>query len=173
MGRTRQKLKALDVEVVQQTLVLRQGGVIVRRGCRIDALTGEPAAFSGPGGKLMVRVYVGGSIRRMLATQIAWCLATGQWPDGPVLPRNGDPNDLRFENLIQVRHGRDPFGMLSTKHRNGGRSSSLVHRTNAATTLIRTLAEHSGVTIPQLSRLVGSPVSCTCTKLGKLADAGF
>jgi predicted transcriptional regulator len=90
-----------------------------------------------------------------------------------VRTRNGVDDDLRFENLIVTRHGRDPFGVVSSKHSKGGKASSLDHRAKTTTTLLQTLAEHPGATVPMLSRLVGSSASCTCTRLGKLSDAGL
>ena len=72
MGRSRQTLPPLDVEIVREAFALRQDGQIVRRGCRVAALDGEPATFTGPGGKLLVRVYVNGKIRRTAAGRVAW-----------------------------------------------------------------------------------------------------
>jgi Mn-dependent DtxR family transcriptional regulator len=174
MGRVREPLQPLDVEIIQQAFALRHDGQIVRCDCHISHLTGEPATFAGPGGKLLVRVYIGGKIRRVLATRIAWVLATGQWPDGPVLPRNGDDNDLRFENLLKVRHGRDPFGRISDKHSRGGRASALVHRGEADRAMIAALAEHDGsLTVPQLSVSVGQSAPCCCARLAKLERRGL
>jgi hypothetical protein len=122
---------------------------------------------------LLARVYHQGRIRRIAAGRIAWALAVGQWPKGVVRARNGDDDDLRPSNLIEVRHGRDPFGAISGKHSKGGKASSLDHRAKMTTTLINALAEHPGSTVPVLSKLIGSSASCCCTRLGKLADAGL
>jgi hypothetical protein len=121
--------------------------------------------FKGAGGS-------GGSRRSGPLFCILW-RAFGQWPKGVVRTRNGVDDDLRFENLIVTRHGRDPFGVVSSKHSKGGKASSLDHRAKTTTTLLQTLAEHPGATVPMLSRLVGSSASCTCTRLGKLSDAGL
>ena len=138
----------------------------------VAALAHEPATFA-LNGRLMVRVTVNGKIRRIAASRIAWALATGEWPKGVVRHRNGDEGDCRQENLLLTRHGRDPFGAISNKHSKGGRASSLAERRARTTTLVRTLADHPGATVPQISRLVGSSVSCTCTRLGKLSDMGL
>jgi hypothetical protein len=77
MGRTRQPLQPLDVEVVQQAFGVRQDGTLVRRECHVAALTHEAATFRGPDNRLMVRVYINGAIRRMSAGRVAWVLACG------------------------------------------------------------------------------------------------
>jgi hypothetical protein len=173
MGRPQHSQPLPPVEVIQQAFALRQDGRIVRRECHIAALAHEPATFIGPGGRLLARVYHEGRIRRIVAGRIAWCLAVGQWPKGVVRARNGVDDDLRPSNLIVVPHGRDPFGQISDKHSKGGKASSLDHRAKTTTTLINALATNPGSTVPMLSRLVGSSVSCTCTRLGKLSDAGL
>lgn len=163
----------VPVEIVKQTFATRQDGVIIRRSCHIDALAHEPATFRGPGDKLMVRVYVDGGIRRLLATRIAWVLATGSWPDGPVLPRNGVDDDLRAENLIKVRHGKDPFGAISDKHSKGGKASALHERQVRNKALLKALNDNPGATLPQISQLIGSSTSCTCVRLAKLEAQGL
>ena len=90
MGRTRQPLQPLPVEIVTEAFAIRQeDGQLVRSQCHIAALAREPATFT-LNGKLMCRVYYEGSIRRILATRIAWVLACGRWPDGPVKCRDGN-----------------------------------------------------------------------------------
>ena len=173
MGRRREPIPPLDIEHIQRAFAVRQDGTLVRRECHVAALAYEPAIFVGPNGRLMVRVYVNGAIRRMAAGRVAWVLACGEWPKGIVRARNGDDRDLRPDNLIVTRHGRDPFGAISDKHGKGGRASSLAERRARTTTLIRTLADHPGATVPQISRLVGSSAPCVCTRLSKLADMGF
>lgn len=173
MGRPQQTRPPVPVEIVTESFGLRQDGAIIRRDCHVDALTGEPATFRGPHNRLMVRIYVDGEVRRLLATRIAWALATGSWPSGVVKARNGIDDDLRPENLILTKHGRDPFGAISPKHAKGGKASALHERDKKTVTLLRTLAQHEGSTVPELSELVGSSVSCCCTRLGKLADAGL
>jgi len=172
MGRTRDPIPPLDVEIVREAFALRHDGQIVRRDCHVSHLTGEVATFALKG-KLLVRIYLNGKIRRVLATRLAWCLATGEWPDGPLLPRNGDDNDLRFDNLLKVRHGRDPFGQISDKHSNGGKASALARRSESDAALLRTMAENPDATVPQLSRLVGSSSPCTCTRLSRLEAGGL
>ena len=168
MGRRREPIPPLDIEHIQQAFAVRQDGTLVRRDHHVAALAHEPATFVGPGNRLMVRVTVNGKIRRIAATRIAWALATGQWPKGVVRARNGIDDDLRFENLILTERGPRPFTKSA-----GGKASSLERRAKTTTTLIRTLSEHPGSTVPQLSRLVGSSAPCVCTRLSKLADMGF
>ena len=172
MGRPHITQPPVPVDFIQQAFAVRQDGTLVRRECHVAALAHEPAAFA-LNGRLMVRVYVNGKIRRIAASRTAWALATGNWPKGVVRHRNGDDRDCRQENLLLTRHGRDPFGAISNKHSKGGRASSLAERWARTTTLIRTLADHPGATVPQISRLVGSSASCTCTGLGKLSDMGL
>ena len=172
MGRPHITQPPVPVDFIQQAFAVRQDGTLVRRECHVAALAHEPAAFA-LNGRLMVRVYVNGKIRRIAASRTAWALATGNWPKGVVRHRNGDDRDCRQENLLLTRHGRDPFGAISNKHSKGGRASSLAERWARTTTLIRTLADHPGATVPQISRLVGSSASCTCTRLGKLSDMGL
>ena len=172
MGRTREPIPPLDIEHIQRAFAVRQDGTLVRRDHHVAALAHEPAAFVGPGNRLMVRVYVNGKTRRVAAGRVAWVLACGEWPKGVVRGRNGDDRDLRPDNLIVTRHGRDPFGAISDKHAKGGRASSLAERRPRTTTLIRTLADHPGATVPQLSRLVGSSVSCCCTPPEQISRHG-
>ena len=173
MGRLRTTEPPVPAEIIKQTFTIRQDGAITRRDCHVDALTGEPATFRGPHNRLLVRVYHEGKVRRLLATRVAWAMATGSWPDGPVLPRNGIDDDLRAENLIKVEHGKDPFGALSDKHSKGGKGSALHERQARNLMLLRTMAENPDVTLPQLSRLTGSSESCTCVRLEKLAAQGL
>lgn len=173
MGRPHITQPPVPVALVQETFQVRQDGCLIRRECHVAALAHEPATFVGPNGRLMVRVYVNGAIRRVAASRIAWALATGNWPKGVVRHRNGDDRECRQENLLLTRHGRDPFGAISNKHSKGGRASSLAERRARTTTLVRTLADHPGATVAQISRLVGSSASCTCTRLGKLSDMGL
>jgi hypothetical protein len=127
----------LDVQTVQQAFALRQDGSLLRRRCHIEALSGEPATFIGPSGKRMARFSVNGKIRRIAASRIAWALHYREWPTGPVRPKNGDPDDLRADNLVQTRHG------AHRPNAAGGRASSLErrHATNAA--LLSALAERA------------------------------
>jgi hypothetical protein len=167
MGRRKQTQPLVDVEFVRDAFMIgSNSGQIVRRS------TGEVATFT-LNGKLLVRVYHQGQVRRVMASRVAWAIASGSWPKGVVRARNGVDDDLRFENLIVTRHGRDPFGAISSKHSKGGKASSLERRAKTTTTLINALAEHPGLTVPQISKLVGSSTSCTCVRLSKLADAGL
>lgn len=84
-----------------------------------------------------------------------------------------DEWNAAHENLIVTRHGRDPFGAIGDKHSKGGRASALAHRAETTTTLLRTMADHPGATVPQLSRLTASSAPRVCTRLGKLADMGL
>jgi hypothetical protein len=165
MGRKREPVPALDIAALRASFELRDGQII-------RSSTGEVATFA-LNGRLLVRAYSGGRIRRVVASKLAWILSCAELPIGPILPRNGNPHDFRPENLIVTRHGRDPFGAISGKHAAGGKASSLGYRAKATTTLINALADHAGATVPQLSRLIGSSTSCTCTRLGKLSDMGL
>ncbi len=78
----------------------------------------------------------------MLASRIAWALATGSWPHGPVRHRDGDETNFRFGNLVLTKRGPHPFTQS-----NGGKASSLERRTNTSTTLLKALAEHPGSTV--------------------------
>lgn len=40
-----------------------------------------------------------------VASQLAWLYVNGQWPTGSVTTKNGDPSDLREENLVLMRTG--------------------------------------------------------------------
>ena len=48
----------VPVEVVLETFRVRQDGALIRIKCRIGARVDEPATHRGPGGRLLVRVYV-------------------------------------------------------------------------------------------------------------------
>lgn len=37
------------------------------------------------------------------ATRVVWLLQTGKWPDGMVILRDGDPSNLRWNNLSEAR----------------------------------------------------------------------
>jgi DNA-binding IclR family transcriptional regulator len=163
MGRKREPLEPLDVHLIQQAFAVTEGGQIVRSS------TGEIATFIGPGKKLLVRVYIDGKIRRVLATRIAWALASGEWPDGVVRCRNGVDDDLRAENLLVTKRGPRPFTMSI-----GGRASALVHRSEADRAMLAALAEHEGsLTVPQLSESVGQSAPCCCHRLAKLEKRGL
>ena len=87
-GEKKQSIPPLDIEFIRECFAVRQDGTLVRRECHVAALAHEPATFRGPGNRLMVRVYVNGAIRRVLASRIAWCLSCGEWPKGIVRARN-------------------------------------------------------------------------------------
>jgi hypothetical protein len=114
---------------------------LVRRECHVAALAHEPATFCGPGNRLMVRVYVNGAIRRVLASRIAWCLSCGEWPKGIVRARDGDERNLRPENLILIERGPRPFTNSQVRRA----SSRHTTPTPAAISLGR-------IALPQLAR---------------------
>ena len=89
-----------------------------------------------------------GKTRRIAAGRIGWAISTGEWPRGSIKARDGNERDLRPANLIQVRHGRDPFGAISDKHAEGARASALVERQARVTALINALAANPGSTAP-------------------------
>ena len=158
MGRRRATEPLPDVAVVQASFRVRQDGRIIRSS------TGEPATFSGPGGRVMVRVYHDGKIRRLIAARAAWAIAVGEWPHGIVRHRDGDEHNFSADNLLLVRRGHNPFSTGT---------SSLKRRGEVDSTLIRTLAEHPGATLPQLSQLVGATTSCCCTRLKRMENGGL
>ena len=58
-------------------------------------MLGGPAGFKGPKGVMLVRFQHLGKTRRIAASRVAWCLASGSWPDGPVKARDVNERDLR------------------------------------------------------------------------------
>ena len=157
----------VPVEVVLETFRVRQDGALIRIKCRIGARVDEPATHRGPGGRLLVRVYVDDKVRRFAAGRIAWVVHCGEWPQGVVKCRNAD-DDFRRENLIAAKAGPRPFDQAK-----GRKAASLTERQASNARLLEALAEHPGSTVPVLSKLVGASAPCTCTRLGKLADTGF
>jgi hypothetical protein len=109
-----------------------------------------------------------GRIRRVAASRIAWALTANEWPKGAVRARNGVGDDLRESNLILTKRGPRPFDWGK-----GGEASSLERRAKTTTRVINALAANPGSTVPVLSKLIGSSISCCCARLGKLADAGL
>jgi hypothetical protein len=167
MGRGRIATEPLDIETIQQAFAVTSTGALIRLS------TNEPAVFRGPKGQPLVRVYVGGKIKRVSALRIAWAIHANEWPRGVVRLRS-DGDGYLESNLLLTPANRDPFsGAISGKHSRGGKASALHERANAATTLLQTLSAHPGSTLPQISKLVGSSKSCTCVRLSKLADAGI
>jgi DNA-binding Lrp family transcriptional regulator len=178
MGRPQLSQPPLPVEYVRDALQVRQDGQLIWRERpaghfphRVDDAArfnnqraGGPAGFAGPDGRLMVRLQYQGATRRIAATRVAWALATGEWTRGLVRARNGVDDDLRPENLIVVKRGANPFAVGK---------SSLRRRAEVDSTLLKTLAEHPGSTLPQLSHLVGATTSCCCTRLGRLEKRGL
>jgi hypothetical protein len=139
MGRRKEPVTPVDVAFVRECFSVRQDGTLCWRerpeshfGARPDDVTrfaairaGQPAGFE-VNGRHVVRFMYAGKTRRIASSRVAWAIVCNAWPSGPVLPRNGDPSDLRFENLLQVRHGRNPFGALTSKHSRGGTASALM-----------------------------------------------
>jgi DNA-binding MarR family transcriptional regulator len=167
MGRGVVTAPPIPIETIQATFALRPDGEIVRRGCHIAALSGEPATFVGPTNKLMVRLGHQGKIRRVLASKVAFALAVGQWPSGPVRQKNGDPGDLRPGNLVVTKYA------AHQPQASGGKASSLERRqaTNAA--ILNALAERAVPTLAELSRAVGLSEGRISARLGKLAEQGL
>jgi hypothetical protein len=162
MGRKRVTEPPLDVGVIQASFTLRQNGALIRSS------TLEPAAFTGPGNKLLVRVYRQGRIRRIAYLRAAWILATGEIPRGVIRPRDGDERNATATNLLLTKAGARPFDQG-----NGARASALAERTARNAALLNVLATHPEATVPQLSRLVGASVPCTCVRLAKLEAQGL
>lgn len=123
---------------------------------------GKAAGFT-LGGQTVVRLQYRGRRRRMAALRVAWAISAGSYPVGVIEPRNGDPSDLRPENLIERSRGRNKFGGVSKRR-------SL----ESDRALVAALAEApAGASIAQISRLVGSDKPCTCRRLAKLVEAGL
>ena len=177
MGRPQTSQPPLPIEFIQQCFDVRDRQLIWRERPhehfphRLDDASrfnnqraGGPAGFAGPDGKPMVRIQYGGKTRRVALLRVAWIVATGELPHGVVRPRDGDEWNASEGNLIVVKCGGNSFAIGK---------SSLKHRAEIDSALIKTLAGHLGSTLPQLSRLTGSSASCCCTRLGKLADMGL
>lgn len=47
--------------------------------------------------------YVGLDNRQYLASQLAWFYVHGEWAKGQVGVKNGDPSDLRVDNLVEMK----------------------------------------------------------------------
>jgi hypothetical protein len=119
MGRKKITAAPVPVEYIRECFACRQDGQLIWRERPRDHFphraddtarfnnqrAGSEAGFRGPNGRLMVRIQFEERTRRIAASRVAWVLATGQWPSGPVLPRNGVDDDLRFENLIGHQGG--------------------------------------------------------------------
>jgi Mn-dependent DtxR family transcriptional regulator len=163
MGRPQHSQPLPPPEAIRQHFSCRQDGRIVRRDHRLGALAHEPAGYAGADGKLMVGVAYQGRTRRISLLRVAWCLSKGEWPKGPVLPKNGDASDLRESNLIAVKHG------AHRPNAAGGRASSLERRqaTNAA--LLQALAERVSPTLAELSEAIGLSEGRVSVRLNKLA----
>ena len=128
MGRRKEPATPVDVAFVRECFSVRQDGTLCWRerpeshfGARPDDVTrfaairaGQPAGFE-INGRHVVRVMYAGKTRRIAAGRIGWAISTGEWPRGSIKARDGNERDLRPANLIQVRHGRDPFGAISDK----------------------------------------------------------
>jgi hypothetical protein len=132
------------------------------------AFAGKPAGMLGPGGKPLVRFVYEGHTRRVALLKVAWIVATGELPCGVVRPRDGDEWNATAANLIVTKAGAGTFDQGK-----GGKRSSLAERQFRSTLLLKALAANPGSTVPVLSELIGSSVSCCCTRLGKLADMGL
>ena len=177
MGRPQLSQPPLPVEYVRECFDVRDGVLIWRERPgshfphRVDDASrfnnqraGEPAGFAGPDGKPMVRLQYQGVTRRIALLRVAWIAATGELPTGAVRARDGNEWNASAENLILTKRSANPFAIGT---------ASLKRRGEVDSKLIKTLAEHPGSTLPQLSRLVGSSAPCVCTRLGKLSDMGL
>jgi DNA-binding Lrp family transcriptional regulator len=154
-------------EAIREHFSCRQDGEIIRRQCHIAALVDEPAVFAGPKGALMMRLTFQNKIRRVLASKVAWALAFGQWPAGPVRPKNGDPSDLRPSNLTVARY------CDHKPQSSGGRASALGSRAEMNAALLNAMAEREGASVAELSRAVGLSEGRISTRLTKLAARGL
>jgi hypothetical protein len=167
MGRGIQVEPAIPVEVVRASFTIaHNSGAIIRAASARGDLVGEPAAYRDHDGVLRVRISFRGRKRTMAALRIAWVLATGQWPRGRILARDSNDSDLRAANLIEVKRGPSPFVQSL-----GGRTT-LSDRRERDAKLLAALESNPGATLPTLSRLTGSSISCCCARLQKLSEAG-
>ena len=60
---------------------------------------GRAGALAPAGSRYQFRRFIQIDLNRLPAHRVAWALATGELPNGYVVPKNGDYDDLRFENL--------------------------------------------------------------------------
>jgi hypothetical protein len=177
MGRQKQTESPVPIEFIRECFDIHDRQLIWKERprdhfpCRPDDASrfnglraGGPAGMAGPDRKPMVRFQYQGATRRIALLRVAWIVATGELPHGVVRPRDGDEWNASEENLIVVKRGGNPFAVGK---------SSLKRRAEVDSTLLKTLAQHPGQTLPQLSRLTGSSASCCCTRLGKLSDLGL
>jgi DNA-binding Lrp family transcriptional regulator len=163
MGR-KKAAEAIPVAFIRDAFMVgSNSGQIVRRS------TGEVGTFVGPGGRLLVRVYRQGRIKRLVASKTAWIVHTGQHPRGVVRHRDGDAHNFAASNLIETKRGPRPFDQSK-----GGKRSSLHERQASDAALLRTLAEHQGaLNVPQLSQSLGQSAPCCCVRLAKLERSGL
>ena len=105
----------LDLDIVRQTIAIRQDGALIRIESRMSAFSGEPAIFSG-----MVAIRHGGVTRRLAAPRVAYAIQTEAWPPrgGQVRLKVGD-SDFRLENLELVP------ALQHRPHAKGGKASAL------------------------------------------------
>ena len=106
-------MKQSDTQLAHKTFLLADGLLFRRQICGglrpVRTLEHENV----PEGKLKglitcntgrVLVVVGG--RKMYGPQIAWALLYGSWPMYPIIVADGDPHNLREENLLAIRTRR-------------------------------------------------------------------
>jgi hypothetical protein len=149
----------LDVEVVRQTIAIRQDGALIRIQSRMTAFSGEPAIFQN-----MVCIRHGGTVRRLAPGRVAYALSTGRWPPRGVQVRlkTGD-SDFRLENLEIVPACRHK------PHLKGSPATSLARRQSADVQMLRVMTEHPDATVEELGELTGVARGRVSTRLGKLA----
>ena len=150
----------LDLDIVRQTIAVRQDGALIRRQSRMSAFSGEPAVFQN-----MVCIRHDGVTRRLAAPRVAYAIQTEAWPPrgGQVRLKSGD-SDYRLDNLEAVK------ACSHRPHAKGGRATSLVTRQAADRALLEAMLSHLGAAVEQLGRLTGRSEARTCTHLGKLAN---
>ena len=136
----------------------------MRRDHRLVALAHEPAGYRGADGELTVGVAYQGRTRRIALLRLAYVLAFGTWPNGPVTPVDGDEWNGAPSNLRVIRRGRNPAAMGA---------SSLARRTERGHALIMALAGHSDASVAHLGEIVGLSESGASTKLTSWSGRGW
>lgn len=66
---------------------------------------GKAGALGKAGSKYQYRRFVQVDYKRYPAHRVCWLHKTGEWPDGYVVPVNGDYDDLRWDNLQKLSAG--------------------------------------------------------------------
>lgn len=93
----------LTYEEAKKTFSLDGDGELVWACRKPGVRPGKPAGFAFNGGR-----YVTVDWRRVMVKRIVWLLSTGQWPEGRLYHRDGNPQNCRFSNLSQSKFEAKP-----------------------------------------------------------------